>query len=322
MLVPNQVIAIKINSNNVKHYKELGYNIPTKNSDWKGKGIVVDMGKEIYVKIEDLPINSRIKVKVICDYCGEIHEKNYQDYNKSKNLLINLDCCNSCLQEKVKQTSMVKYGTENILRADEVIKTTKEKCLEKYGVEYYTQSSEYKERCKETCLIKYGVTHVLSSPEIRKMGEETCLKKYGVRNPALSKEFVIKANKTLLKNGNVPTSKQQILLHKMIQERYPNAILNYQFDRSIFDIALILDDKNIKIDIEYDGWVWHNLDKDRRRDQYSKSKGWKVLRVKSGHKLPREDELFEAIDYLINTEYRHKDIFLSDWKEPNKNISA
>lgn len=36
--------------------------------------------------------------------------------------------------------------------------------------------------------------------------------------------------------------------------------------------------------------------------------------VCSGHLLPTEQELFDAIDYLVNTEHHFKEIILSDWK--------
>ena len=50
------------------------------------------------------------------------------------------------------------------------------------------------------------------------------------------------------------------------------------------DMAL----ENEKIIIEYDGWIWHGSKKiqirDRRRDEYLKSIGWKILRIKSNKK--------------------------------------
>lgn len=66
----------------------------------------------------------------------------------------------------------------------------------------------------------------------------------------------------------------------------------------------------------YKSWYWHqDSQRDRRRDEHFKSKGWKVLRIKSGHKLPTEEQLFEAIDKLINTNRKYTEIKLDDWKE-------
>jgi len=141
------------------------------------------------------------------------------------------------------------------------------------------------------------------------------MKKYGVEYITQVPEFREKMNRTLLKNGSIKTSSQQIELHKIIQEKYPDAILNYPCGRSVFDIAILIDD-NTKINIEYDGWYWHqNQLKDIRRDFHFRKEGWKILRIKSANKLPSIEEIFEAIDYLINTEHHYKEIKLDDWKD-------
>ena len=73
---------------------------------------------------------------------------------------------------------------------------------------------------------------------------------------------------------------------------------------------------DVKIDVEYDGWYWHqDKKKDKKRDYYHMRRGWKILRVKSGTKLPSFDALFKALDYLINTDHHHCEIILDDWKD-------
>ena len=57
MLVPNQTFLVKINSNNLEHYKSKGYEC--------------NKGDEIIVRAEDLTKGSHQKVKIICDGCGE-----------------------------------------------------------------------------------------------------------------------------------------------------------------------------------------------------------------------------------------------------------
>ena len=78
------------------------------------------------------------------------------------------------------------------------------------------------------------------------------------------------------------------------------------------DVAIIFD--SYKINIEYDAFHWHqDKQRDRRRDEFIKSEGWKVLRVKSSHKLPTKDQLECAINKLINEEYSYTEIVLDDW---------
>ena len=119
---------------------------------------------------------------------------------------------------------------------------------------------------------------------------------------------------TLANNGNVPTSSQQLELYNIIKRRYPSAELNYPFSTCSLDVFIEIDDT--KIDCEYDSWYFHkDQQHDIKRDKFLQSYGFKTLRVRSGHLLPTEQELFDAIDYLVNTEHRFKEIILSDWKE-------
>ena len=88
--------------------------------------------------------------------------------------------------------------------------------------------------------------------------------------------------------------------------------LNEAFSRCILDIVLRIND--IKINIEYDGWYWHNLKNDRKRDEFLKSQGWKILRIRSGHKLQSLEQLKISLNKLINTEQKFTSIVLDDWK--------
>jgi len=68
------------------------------------------------------------------------------------------------------------------------------------------------------------------------------------------------------------------MLNNMLNNKY-EIKLNYPLSNVSLDIALFIDD--IKIDIEYDGWYWHkDQQKDRRRDEFLKSQGWKILELK------------------------------------------
>ena len=81
----------------------------------------------------------------------------------------------------------------------------------------------------------------------------------------------------------------------------------------LLDIFLCVE--NIKIDIEYDGWFWHqDLQQDIKRDKFLQSNGFKTLRIRSGHLIPTEQELFDTIDELIYTNHCFREIVLSDWK--------
>ena len=113
----------------------------------------------------------------------------------------------------------------------------------------------------------------------------------------------------------------ELKVFEMLKEKYSDKVveLNYIFSRSILDCALFIN--NIKIDIEYDGWYWHNPKDDRRKDEYLKSKGWKVLRIRSGHKIPTIEQLEIAIKKLTTTDKVFTTITLDDWKEEEYEFS-
>ena len=64
-------------TNNVKHYEDLGYEIPRAK---RGSKFLVPRGTRITVKTEDLSKGSHYSVKVECDCCKKIYEQPYQSY--------------------------------------------------------------------------------------------------------------------------------------------------------------------------------------------------------------------------------------------------
>ena len=146
--------------------------------------------------------------------------------------------------------------------------------------------------------------------------EETNLSRYGVKCVLSNCNIQEKAKQTLSKNGNVLSSKQQIEIKNMISQLFPDSqiILNHPLSSLFLDVALIT--KDIKIDIEYDSNYWHkDRNKDRKRDEYVKSQGYKILRIKSGHLIPSEKELKEKLNELLQTDKIFTQIVLTDWKE-------
>lgn len=201
---------------------------------------------------------------------------------------------NSDIQEKSKLTILEHYGVTSVSQAEEIKEKKRLKSIEKYGVEYVSQCEAIKEKIKKTMLERYGYEYVLQVPELKE-----------------------KMFKTMSTNNSVPTSKQQISLYNILLKKYNNVEMNYPFSKCCLDIFISVND--IKIDVEYDGWYWHQDEqKDIKRDKFLQQNGFKVLRIRSGRKLPTEEQLFEAIDKLINTDKKFTEIILDDWKTTNK----
>lgn len=204
---------------------------------------------------------------------------------------------------KKNKTLLEKYGTTNIMEVPEIKQRQKDTIFAKYGVYHPKQSEEIKAKERQHNLEKYGYEYVLQVPEVKEKSKTTCLKKYGVEYTLSSDEVRAKGVQTLLAQGKVCTSKQQIELYEMLKAEYGGCQLNYPCGR--FSLDCMLEVNGIFIDIEYDGWYWHqDKQRDRRRDEVVKSKGYKVFRIVSDKKLPTIEQIREKIDFLITTQHK------------------
>ena len=300
MLVPNQTFLIKTGGKTINHYRSLGYNVKP--------------NQEFEVPLEHLMTTSHQKIALTCDGCGKEFHREYRTYIEIKETG-SPDYCRKCTtNNKVKKTVQERYGVDNIFQSDVFKEKQKNTLLERYGVANSSQIEDVKIKRKQTFLEHYGVDNPNKCEDIRKKAINTCLERYGYDHPQKVPEIKQRSIQTLISNGNVPTSSQQIEVYNMVKSIFDNkeAILNYACDRSIFDIALFIDEN--KIDIEYDGWYWHqDTQKDRNRDEHFKLYGWKILRIKSANKIPTKDQLIEAINRLIKNGYSYTEIVLDDW---------
>lgn len=260
MLEENQYCTIKWNSANKNRLVSLGYKF-------------TKMHSEVNIKVEHLSKKSHANVVVICDYCGKKIIKGYHTYCRQHDEEFG-DACKECKAKKQKDIFMRKYGVGN---ASEVPK--------------------FQQKRKDTIRKRYGCENPSQIEGVQAKKEATCIKNYGVRIPLQSPIIREKVAETLLQNGTCPTSSQQLKVYEMLKKEYGNCELNKQCGSNILDCVVIIG--NIKIDVEYDGSYWHQDEqKDRRRDEVVKSYGYKILRIRGGHKLPTLSQLQEAINYL------------------------
>lgn len=285
-------VEINLNSNNVKHYEALGYDIPMKVSSKSSKNnnkknYVYDFNKSIIVNVNDMLRGSRSKVLVKCDYCGKekwIHYRNYLDSIEKYGVY----SCNKCLHYKSEKTN-----------------------LEKYGTEHYSSTLECKEKIKNTCLANYGTDCPSKCEEIKEKTRNTNLQRYGVEWTMQSQKVKEKANETLCKNGTQKTSKQQLYLCSIFCGE-----INYPISCYATDICIPKE----KLAIEYDGGG-HDLrvvlgrltqeefdQKELIRDKVIKREGYKIMRIISRHDyLPSDiillQMLSQAKEYFSNTNH-------------------
>lgn len=313
MLVPNQKITIKICSTIKSHYRNLGYD--------------VKVGDVITVPIEHLSHGSCYKVNIICDVCGEIYQQKYSSYlnKRHENWGEIHNICPKCAKKFSKITYYEKTGYYSPFENPEVIEKTKQKNLEKYGYESPNQNPEVKRKKENNYFIKTGYKNPSQNPEVHDKKNDTYYKRTGYKYVGSSPEDRKKAmktyyNKTGYKNpmqdpNNSRKTKPQIEIFNILKQDLYNVEMEVPLNRYSLDIVLNV--KDCKIDIEYDGYNWHKnkQDFDRKRDNDVNRAGFKILRIKSGSKIPNKDELLRDIETLINEDdIWYKEIVLSDWE--------
>lgn len=285
MLLTKEV-NLQINGRNVKHLEEKGYLIP-KILDNRGR-YVTPKGTYLNVKVEDLTKGSSAKVEVSCDYCNKIKKTTYKEYIRKHDKFLG-DCCHKCENIKYKKTMLEKYGVENSSKVD-----------------------EFKEKAKITNLNKYGKEWHMQRPEYQNYLEKVMQEKYNVKRPLQYEEFKEKFINTMSTKDTF-TSIPQKKVYDLLNDLYNNCVvLEYPCGQCLLDCFLEVN--NIKIDIEYDGLFWHKNQesKDRKRDYYILSQGYKILRIKGNAKdeIPTKEILKEKIDLLLKSDKVYEKIIM------------
>lgn len=354
-MILEDYLEVKPNGKQFQYYKDLGYVVKSrkefikvKNEDLPKNSNVLEKikcdccGKVIERKHNLIMITREAYGKDLCIECSRKERMNKVRETNLKNLGVEYPTQSKKVREKVKETLKKNYGVDNPMKSKEIQDKAKETNLERYGAENTFASEQIKQKIKETNLENYGVENPMQnektqkkaqktnlkrygyenplySKEVREKAKKTNLEKYGVDNPLKNKEIYMKGKETLAKNGNVPTSKQQLELFKLCKEWFPDYLveLNYPVLSLSLDIKIITD-TNILIDLEYDGQYWHqNKKKDFARDCIIKKEGYKIIRIRTRTLLPTKEQLEEAINYVSQDNHTFSQIKLSDWKEEN-----
>ena len=297
-------VEIRVTSKEIKHYEDLGYDIPKRkaspnNHSNKGKGLVYDLGAPMTVKVEDLLENSTAKVLVECDYCHKIKPLRYQSFRICFERH-GIYACRDCGHHKIQLTMVERYGKRFPIQVPEFKEKQRQTTIQHYGTEYPQQNKEIQEKTKQTNLLRYDSEYTLTSPEFRAKGQKKIQEVYGVDNVSKSPIIQFKIRESLYKNGTCVCSAQQKYLHNLF-----GGELNYPFDYYSLDIAF----PDEKLTIAYDGGG-HDLsvklgeitEKDFRRREiirsnYLKLGGWKEMKIISADdRLPSDETLLLMLD--------------------------
>ena len=322
MLITEKV-KVKWHGFTKQHYINKGY-------------IFTKIGDEFEVNVFDLPEGSHQKILVECDKCHKQYEREYREYIRGEDSIYGTFCRECCadklmsaqirkyggcglqvpkIKEKARKTNLEKRGVETPFSDADVVKKIKETQCEKYGG-LGLASPIISKKIKNSLKEHYGVEAPTQSEEIKKKVQQTMLNKYGVEHylllPGVAKETAIKAANKRRENGNVPVSKMEQDVVKILQEIYGEDKCFPSFPEGALTLDCLLVVGENKIDVEYDGWYWHlNIEeKDRRRNYKLLSLGYKILRIKSKYKLPSKEEIINSVNYLINGNHHYTTIEL------------
>ena len=143
-MILSDKIDIKISNNQIKYFKEKGYEVNGGN-------------ETMSINVSDLSNGSGARIRAKCDICGKETEVNFCRYIiNTKNLSTYYACSRKCSEKKNKNTILIKYGVENVSNS-QIIKDKKvETCLNNFGVEYPQQSKDIFENSKNVKFEKYG----------------------------------------------------------------------------------------------------------------------------------------------------------------------
>lgn len=301
-MILSDVVEMKISNNQIKFYKEKGYIV-------KGGNEI----KEIYVK--DLPNNSKAKIKVKCDICG--NEK-YLSLNRymlnTKNKTVYYACCQKCMQDKVKDTNIKKYGVDNISKLKEIKEKKIETCIINHDVKHPQQSKIIFNKSLKTKYEKYGSETYNNSISMI----ETKLKQIKDKYAAIDYDgdeftFQCKCGHLYkitpgLYHGRLKIKTEICTIcnpyHSNIS---PNENFVYDFIKENYDGEIIKSDRTVlggkeldiylpelKLAFEYNGLYWHNeLYKDKNyhwnKTETCSNMGIQLIHIYSDSWLYKQD---------------------------------
>lgn len=184
-LILPQIIKVRTNVANYKHYRNMGYEFEK-------------VGDFIEVHVLDLPRTSAIKVKCFCDFCKKETEVYYGRVVQQAKI----SCGNkSCALKRSKLTCTERYNVDNPSKVQKIKEKKIATCRANYGVDHPSQSKEIQDRVKETCQTKYGVDNPAQAKEVQDKMKKTCKERYDC-------EYAIQSEK--VKNSIKETCRKKI----------------------------------------------------------------------------------------------------------------
>lgn len=147
---------------------------------------------------------------------------------------------NTTIKEKVFETNMLKYGTDNYVQSEDFKAKNRKTLIEKYNVDHYAKTDEFKSKLENTLLERYGVSHNFLIEEVKENRDRTWQERYGgnpLKNSKI-REKILKTNKE--RYGFEHPTKSSEIKEKIIQTSREKYNRNNPSQHIISDESFIL----------------------------------------------------------------------------------
>ena len=190
-------------------------------------------------------------------------------------------------KKQIEKTNILRYGCKCPLQNKDIKEKTKQTNLKLYGSEIYSGTNDWKEKINKTSLEKYGTLYPNQSEIVKTNIKKSCIKHFGVDNyrktdenkrRANTPEVIQKAIDTKKKRHTLNTSKVEQLFKKYLNNNFANNFeYNYKSELYPFNCDFYI--KSLDLYIEIQGNWTHgdhpfdeNNENDLKRLEYMKSK--------------------------------------------------
>ena len=289
MVDTEQIVPVKINHVNKKHYNSIGY--------------TGEIGDIVNVKFLDLYKPAKVYIQAVCERCGETYSITYGNYQQILRLEDTRTFCKKCSRIKAQDTCEKRYGVKSVFSLEEVREKIKQHNLETYRSEYCLNNKEVQKKRFETNLQKYGSISPFRNKQIQEKSKATLKENYQVDNPSQSLFIQEKIRNSFYENRTQKASKQQRQLYDFLPSS--QYLLNFPCGFYNIDIA----DIENQIAIEYDGGR-HNLSvklgniteskfkqNEIHREKFLYKQNWKIITIKSINKnlIPSQKDFLDFL---------------------------
>lgn len=163
-----------------------------------GKNMPIELKKELIVKTDYLPSNSKLSQRMYeILYPGNYKKCKDGLYKPFKTFKdgYRTYCKNNCTCMREDQSIKISNYQNSLSEEErkEQLKKSKQTCMENWGTDSHMKSKNFIEKLKKDNLEKYGVEFRISTPEVQSKIKETNKKKYNVEYPFQDKSILNKS---------------------------------------------------------------------------------------------------------------------------------